>query len=221
MWARFIQNTKVTAGEYVIVNDNIMNSNVTAMKKIILQGKRAQIIGGHLFATEEITAKNIGSTGGGTETILEVGYDPKAKHRLEELQAMQANLVKELDEIELNISTLENQKKIRRSLPKEKEESLAKLSERKEQITTESADMTKEIQTIQARLRELKVVGKVNASGTVYAGVKIYVRDEKDEVKTDVKSVTFYYDNGFVRRGKFDPTQTAESIKEPDGYSTH
>jgi len=221
VWARFIQNTKVTAGEYVIVNDNIMNSNVTAMKKIILQGKRAQIIGGHLFATEEITAKNIGSTGGGTETILEVGYDPKAKHRLEELQAMQANLVKELDEIELNISTLENQKKIRRSLPKEKEESLAKLSERKEQITTESADMTKEIQTIQARLRELKVVGKVNASGTVYAGVKIYVRDEKDEVKTDVKSVTFYYDNGFVRRGKFDPTQTAESIKEPDGYSTH
>lgn len=221
VWARFIQNTKVEAGEYVVVNDNIMNSNVTAMKKIVLQGKRAQIIGGHLFATEEITAKNIGSNGGGTETILEVGYDPKAKHRLEDLQAMQANIVKELDELDLNISTLENQKKIRRSLPKEKEESLAKLTDRKNQITTDSGKMTEEIQQIQARLRELKVVGKVNASGTVYAGVKIYVRDEKDEVKTDVKAVTFYYENGFVRRGKYDPNQTTESIREPDGYSTH
>src|SRR5574344_923583 len=221
VWARFIQNTKVEAGEYVVVNDNIMNSNVTAMKKIVLQGKRAQIIGGHLFATEEITAKNIGSNGGGTETILEVGFDPKAKHRLEDLQSMQANLVKELEEIDLNISTLENQKKIRRSLPKEKEESLSKLTERKKQITVDSAQMTEEIQKIQARLRELKVVGKVNASGTVDAGVKIYVRDEKDEVKTDVKSVTFYYENGFVRRGKYDPTQNADSIREPDGYSTH
>lgn len=221
LWARFIQNTKVDVGEYVIVNDNIMNSNVTAMKKIILQGKRAQIIGGHLFATEEITAKNIGSNGGGTETILEVGYDPKAKLRLLDLQAMQTNLVKELDELELNISTLENQKKIRRSLPKEKEENLAKLTARKNEILTESDGMTQEIQEIQARLRELKVVGKVNASGTVYAGVKIYVRDEKDEVKTDVKSVTFYYEDGFVRRGKYDPTQTAENIREPDGYSTH
>lgn len=221
LWARFIQNTRVEVGEYVVVNDNIMNSNVTAMKKIILQGKRAQIIGGHLFATEEITAKNIGSNGGGAETILEVGYDPKAKHRLEDLQAMQTNLVKELDEIELNISTLENQKKIRRTIPKDKEESLVKFTERKKQIIKDNDDMTKEIAQIQSRLRELKVVGKVNASGTVYAGVKIYVRDEKDEVKNDIKSVTFYYENGFVRRGKYDPTQTVESVKGPDGYTTH
>ena len=36
-------------------------------------GKKAQIIGGHLMATEEICARKIGSPGGGTETILEVG----------------------------------------------------------------------------------------------------------------------------------------------------
>ncbi|MFA6936666.1 MAG: FapA family protein [Treponema sp.] len=221
LWAKFIQNTKIDAGEYVVVNDSIINSQVTAMKKIILQGKRATILGGHLFATEEITAKNIGSTGGGSETILEVGFDPKAKLRLTDLQAMQANLIKELDEIDLNISTLENQKKIRRSLPKDKEENLAKLSERKNAITKDSNDMTKEIQEIQSHLRELKVVGKVNVSGTVYAGVKIYVRDEKDEVKNDVKGITFYYENGMVRRGKYDPNQPAESIKEPDGYSTY
>ncbi|MBR4385875.1 MAG: FapA family protein [Treponema sp.] len=221
VWARFIQNAKVEAGENIVVNDNIMNSQVSAMKKIVVRGKRAQIIGGHLFATEEITAKNIGSPAGGTETILEVGFDPKSKARLLELQEQQASLVKELEEVDKNIETLENQKKVRRSLPVEKEQTLSQFLTRKNEITEQTNQMTEEINDLEKRLRELKVVGKVNASGTVYAGSKIYVRDEKDEVKADCKSVTFYYENGFVRRGKFDPSQAANDIKAPDGYSSN
>ena len=80
--------------------------------------------------------------------------------------------------------------------------------------------MTSEIQEIQQHLRDLKVVGKVKASGTVYAGVKVYVRDVVDEVRSDVKSVTFYYENGFARRGKYEPP-SVEDIKAPDGYSTN
>lgn len=220
VWARFIQNAKVKAGDYIVVNDNIMNSEVSAMKKILVRGKRAQIIGGHLFATEEITAKNIGSPGGGTETVLEVGFDPEKKQRLVELIEMQSNLMKQLEDVDLNIATLENQKEIRRSLPREKEESLANLHKQKEEITLESNSMTKEISEIQERLRELRVVGKVNASGTVYAGTKIFVRDEKDEVKTDVKACSFYFEDGFVRRGKFDPSQVTQQLEGPSGYTT-
>ena len=221
VWARFLQNVKVTAEEFVVVNDNIMNCNVTAMKKIMLKGKRASIIGGHLFATEEITAKNIGSAGGGLETILEVGFDPKLKMRLLELQEMQADVVKQLEEIDLNISTLENQQKVRRSLPKEKEESLANLKNQKMDLMDSSEKMTAEINEINARYRELKVVGRVNASGTVYPGVKILVRDETDEVRSECKSVTFYYDNGFVKRGKYDPSQATQDIGVPSGYTAN
>ena len=217
MWAKFIQAAKVKAEEYVMVSDSIMNSDVTAKKRIILQGKKAQLTGGVLFATEEICAKNIGSPGG-TETVLSVGYDPDAKRRLEDLQGMQALLVKELDEVELDISTLENMKKIRKKLPKEKDEALAKLKNRQNELTAQSADYTAEIQGIQERLRELKVVGKVKAEGTVYAGVKIYVRDVLDEVRSNVKNVTFYYENSFVRRGKYEPP-TVDDIKGPEGYS--
>jgi len=220
VWARFIQNAKVKAGDYIVVNDNIMNSEVSAMKKILVRGKRAQIIGGHLFATEEISAKNIGSPGGGTETVLEVGFDPEKKQRLMELTEMQSNLMKQLEDVDLNIATLENQKEIRRSLPREKEESLVNLRKQKEEITEQSNDMTKEITEIQERLRELRVVGKVNASGTVYAGTKIFVRDEKDEVKTDVKACSFYFEDGFVRRGKFDATQVTQEVEGPSGYTT-
>ena len=71
---------------------------------------------------------------------------------------------------------------------------------------------------MQEHLRDLKVVGKVKASGTVYAGVKVFVRDLLDEVRTDVKSVTFYAENGFIRRGKYEAPAT---IKGPDGYTSN
>lgn len=218
LWAKFIQNTTVQVEENVIVTDSIMNSEVSAQKKIILNGKRAQITGGNVFATECVLAKNIGSEGGGTETVISVGYDPRAKKRLEELLEMQNNNIKALDDLELNISTLENMKKVRKSLPKEKEESLISLNEQKNEIIEENIQYNAEIEKIQARLRELKNIGKVYVAGTVYSGVKIYVRDEKDEVRADTKSVTFFYENGFVRRGKYEQPNL-EDIKGPEGYS--
>lgn len=220
LWAKFIQNTTVQAGENVIVTDSIMNSDISAQKKIILQGKRAQITGGHLFATECVLAKNIGSNGGGAETIIEVGYDPKAKHRLDELIEMQNSNIKTLEEIELDIATLENMKKIRKSIPKDKEENLQKLTAQKNSIIEENINYNEEITKIQSRLRELKNIGKVYVSGTVYAGVKITIRDEKEEIRADAKNLTFYYENGFVRRGKFEKPDF-DDIKGPDGYSSN
>ena len=217
LWAKFINDTTVEVEENVIVSDSIVNSNVTAMKNIIVRGKKAQIIGGHLLATEEICARKIGSPGGGTETILEVGIDPRAKKRLEELQNLQAKSTKEYENCDLDIQTLEQQKKLRKKLPQEKEDKLNSLKERCSQISTELEEMTEEINKIQTHLRELKAVGKVKVENDVYAGVKIYIRDVLDEVKIDTKSVTFYYDKSFSKRGPYEPPSFEE--EQPDGYS--
>lgn len=219
LWAKFIQNTSVTVEEYVIVADGIMNSNVTAKKRIMLQGKRASIIGGHLFATEEISAKSVGSSGGGRETILEVGFDPQLKQRMVVLVDSKEALAKELEEVNLNIQTLDNMKKVRRSLSADKEENLSSLLSRREEINTEMATTETELQEIQERLHELKAIGKVSVSGTVYAGVKIFVRDVKDEVRADVKSVTFFYENGFVRRGKYEAPDESITKKVFEGMA--
>lgn len=217
LWAKFINDTTVEVEENVIVSDSIVNSTVTAMKNIVVKGKKAQIIGGHLMATEEICARKIGSPGGGTETILEVGVDPRAKRRLEELQNMQAKATKEYENCDLDIQTLEQQKKLRKKLSQEKEEKLNGLKTRCEQISTELDEMTEEINKIQAHLRELKAVGKVKVENDVYAGVKIYVRDALDEVKMDTKSVTFFYDKSFSKRGPYEPPSLVED--QPDGYT--
>ncbi len=217
LWAKFINDTTVEVEENVIVSDSIVNSTVTAMKNIVLRGKKAQIIGGHLMATEEICARKVGSPGGGTETILEVGVDPRAKKRLEELQNQQAKSTKEYENCDLDIQTLEQQKKLRKKLPQEKEEKLKTLKERCEQISEELEVMTDEINKIQEHLRDLKAIGKVKVEGDVYAGVKIYIRDVLDEVKIDTKSVTFFYDKAFSKRGSYEPPTLAE--EQPDGYS--
>ncbi len=217
LWAKFINDTTVEVEENVIVSDSIVNSNVTDIKNIFVRGKKAQIIGGHLMATEEICARKIGSPGGGTETILEVGVDPRAKKRLEELQNMQAKATKEYENCDLDIQTLEQQKKLRKKLPQEKEEKLNTLKQRCEQISTELDEMTEEINKIQAHLRELKAVGKVKVEGDVYSGVKIYIRDALDEVKMDTKNVTFFYDKSFSKRGPYDPPSLTED--QPDGYT--
>ena len=217
LWAKFINDTTVEVEENVIVSDSIVNSTVTAMKNIVLRGKKAQIIGGHLMATEEICARKVGSPGGGTETILEVGVDPRDKKRLEELQNQQAKSTKEYENCDLDIQTLEQQKKLRKKLPQEKEEKLKTLKERCEQISEELEVMTDEINKIQEHLRDLKAIGKVKVEGDVYAGVKIYIRDVLDEVKIDTKSVTFFYDKAFSKRGPYEPPSLAE--EQPDGYS--
>lgn len=217
LWAKFINETTVEVEENVIVSDSIVNSNVTAMKNIVVKGKKAQIIGGHLMATEEICAKKIGSPGGGTETVLEVGTDPRAKKRLEELQDMQAKASKEYENCDLDVQNLEQQKKLRKKLPQEKQDKLNALKERCTQITQDLEQMTDEINSIQAHLRELKAIGKVKVEADVYSGVKIYIRDVLDEVKIDTKSVTFYYDNAFSKRGPYEPP--ALQMEEPDGYT--
>ena len=67
----------------------------------------------------------------------------------------------------------------------------------------------------------LSILEIMDTQSGVYAGTKIFVRDVKDEVRADVKSTTFFYDNGFVRRGKYEAPDTSISKQVPDGYSAN
>jgi len=219
LYAKFIESTEVKVEHNVVVQEAIMNSRVFAQNKIILTGKKAQIAGGHLFARRIIAAKNIGA--GGTETELEVGIDPKAKQRLNELQSLANENVRKLEDIDLDINALEQQKKLRKSLPKDKEENLALLIKNKKDITESSLQYNEEISNIQKELKEIRNEGKIYASGTVYAGVKIWIREEKEDVRADVKNVMYFYDleTRIVKRTKFEQPDLSD-VKGPDGYSS-
>jgi uncharacterized protein (DUF342 family) len=220
IWARFIENANIEAGNMVVVSDGIINSRVDAYTRIICRGKRASIMGGRLRASEEINAKVFGNPTTGTETICEVGFDPKSKEELGKLQETKEIIEKQLEEMDRNIQTLINIKKQRKSLPEDKEALLQEQVNSRNKLTEELNKTGDELQKVQAFLANLKTRGKVSASAKVYPGVKIVIRDVVDEVRTEYKAVTFVLENGLIRVTKYEELDEAAK-KGLDGYTAN
>lgn len=205
VWAKFIENAQVTAGENVIVTTSIINSEVTAEKRIVCSGqKHASIIGGRYRACEEINAKSIGSPSGGAETILEVGSDPKSRVKMDELDAKQKILQRQIDEYDKNIYTMNETKRQRKTLPDDKQAILDELIHKRDDLANESASLKSEFDSIQAYLNNLKVRGKVSVSGKIYPGTEIVIRDTHEKIKNEYKGLTFYLENMMVKTTKYE-----------------
>jgi len=204
--AKFIEHARIEAEENVVVSDGIIHSSVDANQRIICQGKRASIVGGKLRAGEEIHAKILGSVAG-TETILEVGFDPKSKERLMELFKAKEDLENELQEVELNINTITNLQKVQRKISEEKAKSLEDLNNKRAEMLSELEEINKEINTINKYLASLKIMGKVSASDKVFPGVKIFIKNEHLIVRNEFKKVTFILQGKEVRMTKYEPVE--------------
>jgi hypothetical protein len=221
VWAKFVENAIIEAGDNVIVSDGIVNSEVAVNKKIVCQGKRAAIVGGHYRACEEINAKTLGSPVGGAETIFEVGYDPKSKERLDQLNAQVNHIRRQVEEIDKNISTLNAIKKQKKILPEDKSAALEEFQRRREELNEEIAELLKEAQGVDEYLNGLKTRGRISASGKVFPGVKLVIKDAHEDVKNEMRAITFYLENHIIRTTKYEEVDD-ESIKRgpPDAYKT-
>ena len=212
IFAKFIEHAQVAAGEYVVATDGIIHSQVDANKKIICQGKRASIVGGRLRATEEINAKNLGSVAG-TETNLEVGYDPRSKERMNELDEKKNSLEEQLEELEKNITTIEKLQRIQKRMPEEKKQYLTQLNEERSKVLADLDEVNKEIGKLASYLESLKLIGKVSASGRVYPGVKVFIKNASLVVRTEFKFVTFYLQANEVKVTKYEAVEEEEMAR--------
>jgi uncharacterized protein (DUF342 family) len=212
VFAKFIEHARIEAGEYVVASEGIIHSFVDANKKVICQGRRASIVGGRLRAAEEINAKNLGSVAG-SETIIEVGYDPKSKERMVQIETIINRRLKELEELDLNIKTLNNLKKVQHKLPEEKQNYLDELTEKRKEVQTEIDGANREMEEIKERLASIKLEGKVSASDRVFPGVKIFIKDTNLDVRNEFKFVTFILDQGNIKVTKYEEIEDDLKIK--------
>ncbi|MDR1956131.1 MAG: FapA family protein [Treponema sp.] len=217
VYARFVENAVIEAGNMVIVSDGIINSRVDALKRIVCKGKRATIVGGHLRAAEEINAKIIGSAASNTETICEVGVDPKSKKQLDTLTENKAIREKEIEEIKLNFQTLNNILQQRKSLPDDKELQMKELMEHHRALLAEIKEIDEELDIIQERINSVKIRGRVSASEKVFPGVKVIIRDVVETVKNEYRATTFILENDLIRVTKYEEPDE-EAKKPPAGY---
>jgi uncharacterized protein (DUF342 family) len=198
----------VEAEENVLASDGIIHSYVDANQRIICQGKRAAIVGGRLRAAEGIHAKILGSVAG-TETIVEVGFDPKKKEQLAVATARKQELEKGLEELVRNISTLENLRKVQKELPEDKVRNLEELNEQRSLILEELERINGEVAQLTAEMVDQKAGGKVSASDRVFPGVKIFIKNESLVVRNEFKNVTFVLEDKEVRMAKYEPVDQA------------
>jgi uncharacterized protein (DUF342 family) len=220
IWARFIENTRIEAGNMVVVSDGIVNSQVDAFHRIIVKGKRAHIVGGRLRATDEIHADSIGSATSGTETVCEVGYNLKAKLRLDSLIEKKASLEEEFDVLRRDLQTLINIKKQRQMLPEEKEIEMKEMIEKRQALMNTIEEMKTEKQELERLLEGSPCTGKVSAASKIYPGVRIVIRDMREDIRTDYKAVTFCLENGLIRPTKYEES-SEEGLEMPDGDSAN
>jgi uncharacterized protein (DUF342 family) len=207
VWARFIENTQVEAGNMVSVADGIINSYVDAAKRIVCHGKRAHIVGGRLRAAEEINAKILGSPVSGTETILEAGFDPKSKSELKHFNHVKNSSRKELEEVRRNLRTLVVMKKEKGFLPEDKEADMEDLVDRRDILMGDYKKAEKKLKQIQERLERLKIRGRISASAKVYPGVKILIRDIILDVRNEYKMVTFVLEDDLVKAAPYEESE--------------
>jgi hypothetical protein len=203
LYSKFIQHARVQAGANVIVTDGIIHSQVDADRTVLCQGRRAQIVGGRLRASEEINSKILGSVAG-TETVLEVGFDPKSKERLAQLETERHAVEKSLEEVERNIRTLENLQKVHRQLSPEKAQYLVEQSESRRELLGRLEAATRETAEINTYLMSLTSIGKISASERVFPGVRLAIKNASLAVRSEFKFVTFFLQGGEVRVTKYE-----------------
>ncbi|MFP4152454.1 MAG: FapA family protein [Alkalispirochaeta sp.] len=217
IWAKFIENANANAGDMVVVSDGILNSHVYSDKRIICRGKRASIAGGHVRAAEEIDTKNLGAPAG-TETLVEVGYDPKSREKLLELEGTDQEIAKQLEEIALNMSTIETMRKNKRKITPDKLKHYAQMKTKREKLLKQRQKISGDIQAIQAYLDELKTNGRISVSGTVFSGVKIAIKDATLQVRRESRSVTYIAESGQVKVTKYEESRADITIRKREEH---
>lgn len=200
---KFIENAKVSVVGDVVVRDAIVNSVVDSNSYIICSdGKKGRIVGGRLRASKGVIAKAIGNESY-TETIIEVGFEPDKVARFEELQELMEKAQKDISDLSLNLSTFDKNISEKAQMTSEKIENIKTMRLRREELTTELTNYTKEFSAIKEYLDGLKNEGTISVAGIVYPGVKINICGAELKIKNEMKWTTFYKEGPVIRMREY------------------
>ncbi|MBP2667414.1 MAG: Flagellar Assembly Protein [Firmicutes bacterium] len=193
--AKFVENAKVVADHDILVTDVVLQSQLSAGKKIRVEGRRGQIVGGIAAAGDEIILKSAGSSSA-TPTDLQAGVNPKLREEYFALRKDLKNAEVSLDQLQKGLFTLRSMDQ--GQMPPEKKELLLKIT--RAQFTTMG-----QVETMRKRLGELETAyeelrsGQIKISDYVFPGVKITIGSLIKPIQQEVRFVTYYAEAGEIK----------------------
>ena len=193
---KFIENAEVIAGGY-ITTESILHSRVSAKGDITVGGRRGFVTGGEIRSGTTISVKTAGSHMG-TNTLLEVGIDPRILEEFRELEKKIAMLQADKEKIIQSVALIRKKLQSGGTLPFDKMETL-------KQMTQSNITLETQLQEARRRYDELKVDMEGNAAGmikiqdTVYSGTKIVISNVIYYVREEIQHSKFVRDRADIK----------------------
>ncbi|MBP2650242.1 MAG: Flagellar Assembly Protein [Firmicutes bacterium] len=197
--AKFIENGLVSAGQDIIVADAILHSRANAGKRVIVEGKRGIIAGGHVMAADEIRAKVVG-THLAVATELEVGVPPEIRDEYQILRKELKEAEHNLDQAQKALIILKNMNQV--EMPPEKREMMLKMTKAQFQLAGAVDNMRKRRMEIELVFDETRY-GRIRVSDMVYPGVKIVIGNSIKLIRETCKFTSFYVEDGDIKTGTY------------------
>lgn len=194
---KFIENANISA-EGNITAEAIMHSDVESGGNIICIGKKGLIVGGTVRAKKEVIARTIGSSMA-TQTVIEVGTDPKYKEKYLDIQNKLNEYEPKLKSILSNIQVFETLKKADK-LDESKLELYDNLINARTSLQKEINSLKVDMENMEEEIKNARD-GKVRVSEVIHPGVKIVIGSAFMFVRDPLKNCTLYRDGADIRIG--------------------
>jgi uncharacterized protein len=212
--SKFLQDATIITDKDVIVQEVIMNCDVSAGGKVVCKGKKANIIGGKLKAGHLIAAKNIGSQSNPTTELI-VGVNPKFIKQIEEFQKKIVDTKDSLDSLSKTLKTLKaRQESDPEGFSEDHLSYLKKLDSGVKKLEKRISEYNIEIQKINAQMETVGDQGKVFFEKKMFGGVSVRIKNaEPYKVKNEIQSKTLFLSEGKIQMKPFsDP-----DVEKPTG----
>ncbi|HNT35146.1 MAG TPA: FapA family protein [bacterium] len=197
IYANFINDAKLRAGEKIETRGSIMRCEVFAADEIVSPSKEGEIVGGKVIAGRKVQVQNLG-TALGVTTFIEVGTDPSIVSRLETLQALLAEDQEAFKQIAQTVDKIRTLERRIGRLPsrnqREFEAALNNLNTLRANIELGQNEITRLEQQLEA-MKESSVC----VLGTVHPGVVIKIGKSTFKVAEAMQAVRFQLQDDRIR----------------------
>ncbi|AOP34433.1 polymerase [Leptospira tipperaryensis] len=198
--AKFIQSATVITEKDVLVQEGILHSFVSAGGKILCNGKRGQIVGGTVRASELIGARTIGSSAN-PATELVVGIDPKVLKQIADYEAKMHESQSKHEQVFKSLKTLQARKESDpASFTEDHQNQLVKMQKAVDKLDSRIKEFEVEIGNLKNYMEEKSSHGKISIEKVLYGGVTMKIRNSDFKTRNEIKNKTFVEENGMIRQ---------------------
>ncbi len=195
--ARFVENSRIEAGNNIFIREAIMQSQVKAGGSVKVMDKKGIVVGGLIQAGQEVECKVLGSQLA-TQTVVEVGINPHFREEYHNLVKKHAEMKKSLDNMSHTINVFQRSGTSMDDLDDKKRQLLLRVLDEYKRLRQEVQQAEQRIFYLEQE-HEKSSHGRISVWEIVYPGVRLSIGQCVHVVNDPIKFSAFIADKGEIK----------------------